>query len=129
MPEISSVRPCRLLHVEPATERVPLILRGPEGDEHSRFWPDRAGATVYVGEGRMGDLVRALSDAIAATPATDSLMQLCGEGAHDIRERIRRPPRRRKRRPPGSLNGPFQSRPREAARSRSRPERLPRIPS
>jgi two-component system, cell cycle response regulator len=88
MPGISGVQLCRLLRAEPATERVPVILRGPEGDRHSRFWAERAGATAYVGQGRMGDLVRALSDAIAANPATDSFMQLVGEGEHDIRDRI-----------------------------------------
>ena len=88
MPGISGVQLCRLLRAEPATEKVPVILRGPEGDRHSRFWAERAGATAYVGQGRMGDLVRALSDAIAANPATDSFMQLCGEGESDIRDRI-----------------------------------------
>jgi two-component system cell cycle response regulator len=88
MPGISGVQLCRLLRAEPATERVPVILRGPEGDRHSCFWAERAGATAYVGKGRMGDLVRALSDAIAANPATDSFMQLCGEGELDIRDRI-----------------------------------------
>ena len=88
MPGISGVQLCRLLGAEPATERVPVILRGPEGDRHSRFWAERAGATAYVGQGRMGDLVRALSVAIAANPTTDSFMQLVGEGEHDIRDRI-----------------------------------------
>ena len=80
MPGISGVQLCRLLRAEPATEKVPVILRGPEGDRHSRFWAERAGATAYVGQGRMGDLVRALSVAIAANPTTDSFMQLVGEG-------------------------------------------------
>jgi two-component system, cell cycle response regulator len=88
MPGISGVQLCRLLCAEPATERVPVILRGPEGDRHSRFWAARAGASAYVGFGRMGDLARALSSAIAASPATDSFMQLCGEGEHGIRDRI-----------------------------------------
>jgi two-component system cell cycle response regulator len=89
MPGISGVQLCRLLRAEPATERVPLILRGPEGDRRSRFWAERAGATAYVGQGRMGDLARALSSAIAANPPPkDSFMQLCGEEEHDIRDRI-----------------------------------------
>jgi two-component system cell cycle response regulator len=88
MPGISGVQLCRLLRAEPATERVPVILRGPEGDRHSRFWAERAGASAYVGYGRMGDLARELSSAIAASPATDSFMQLCGEGEHGIRDRI-----------------------------------------
>ena len=88
MPGISGIQLCRLLRAEPATEKVPVILRGPENDRHSRFWAERAGATAYVGQGRMGDLVRTLSDAIASNPATDSFMQLCGEGESDIRDRI-----------------------------------------
>lgn len=89
MPGISGVQLCRLLRAEPATEWVPVILRGPEGDHHSRFWTERAGAAAYVGQGRMGDLVRALAGAIAANPqGPESFMQLCGEGEHDIRDRI-----------------------------------------
>ncbi len=89
MPGISGVQLCRLLRGEPATERVPVILRGPELDRHSRFWADRAGAAAYVGLGRMGDLVRALGAAIASTiPSQDSFIQLCGEEERDIRDRI-----------------------------------------
>ncbi|HVV49419.1 MAG TPA: GGDEF domain-containing response regulator [Polyangia bacterium] len=89
MPGISGVQLCRLLRAEPATERVPVILRGPESDRQSRFWAERAGATAYVGQGRMGDLARALAAAIAAAPpGEDSFMQLCGEEEHDIRDRI-----------------------------------------
>jgi two-component system, cell cycle response regulator len=88
MPGISGVQLCRLLGAEPATERVPVILRGPGGDRHNRFWAERAGAAAYVGQGRMSDLMSALSDAIAANPATGSFMQVCGEGEHSIRDRI-----------------------------------------
>ncbi|MES1164243.1 MAG: diguanylate cyclase [Verrucomicrobiota bacterium] len=89
MAGISGVQLCRLLRAEPATERVPMILRGPDRDRHSRFWAERAGAAGYVGQGRMGDLVRALASAIAAaTPSHDSFIQLCGEEERDIRDRI-----------------------------------------
>jgi two-component system cell cycle response regulator len=90
MPAISGVQLCRLLRAEAATERVPVILRGAEEDRHSRFWAERAGATAYVGKGRMGDLVRALASAIAATAPSeeDSFMQLCGEDEREIRDRI-----------------------------------------
>jgi two-component system cell cycle response regulator len=89
MTGISGVQLCRLLRAEAATERVPVILRGPELDRHSRFWADRAGAAAYVGQGRMGDLVRALATAIAtAEPSQDSFIQLCSEEERDIRDRI-----------------------------------------
>src|SRR3954468_22448225 len=68
MPSISGIQLCRLLKAEPATAGVPVILRGQEDQRH-RFWAERAGAAAYVGEGRMGDLVRALSRAIALAPA------------------------------------------------------------
>ena len=89
MPSISGVQLTRLLRAEAATEKVPVILRGVEGDRHSRFWAERAGAAAYVGQGRMGDLVRSLSAVIAVNPAPeDSFMQLYDETEHDIRDRI-----------------------------------------
>src|SRR5688572_32442241 len=56
MPSISGVQLCRLLRAEPATEHVPVILRGSEQDQRNRFWAERAGATAYVAQGRMGEL-------------------------------------------------------------------------
>src|SRR4051812_5715931 len=89
MPSISGVQLTRLLRAEAATEKVPVILRGLEGDRHSRFWAERAGAAAYVGQGRMGDLVRSLSAVIAVNPAPEgSFMQLYDETEHDIRDRI-----------------------------------------
>jgi two-component system, cell cycle response regulator len=89
MPGVSGVQLCRLLRAEPATEFVPVILRGPEEDRHSRYWAERAGAAAYVGEGRMGDLVRALAAAITANPpAQNSFLQLHGGEELDIRDRI-----------------------------------------
>src|SRR5688572_4899528 len=64
MSGISGVQLCRLLHTEPATAEVPVILLGSTDDPRSRFWAERAGAVAYVRKGRMGDLVRALSKAI-----------------------------------------------------------------
>jgi two-component system cell cycle response regulator len=86
MPSISGVQLCRLLRSEPATANVPVILRGPQ-DQRNRFWAERAGAAAYVAEGRMGDLVRALSRAIAATPAGDDFFTQLHEHT-DIRDRI-----------------------------------------
>src|SRR5262245_49712953 len=51
MPGISGVQVCRLLRAEPATEHVPVILRGPELDQRSRFWAEHSGAMAYVAEG------------------------------------------------------------------------------
>jgi len=87
MPGISGVQLCRLLNAEPATEGVPVILRGPDG-QRNRFWAEHAGAAAYVVKGRMGDLVRALSRAIALAPEPDSFfLQLSGDEA-DVRDRI-----------------------------------------
>ncbi len=87
MPGISGVQLCRLLNAEPATMGVPVILRGPDG-QRNRFWAEHAGAAAYVVKGRMGDLVRALSRAIAMAPEPDSFFtQLPGDEA-DVRDRI-----------------------------------------
>ncbi|HMJ15095.1 MAG TPA: diguanylate cyclase [Polyangiaceae bacterium] len=85
MPSISGVQLCRLLKAEPATEHTPVILRGPD-TPRNRFWAERAGASAYVVKGRMGDLVRALRQAIAAAPVSEGFFTtFAGE---DIRERI-----------------------------------------
>jgi two-component system cell cycle response regulator len=89
MPGISGIQLCRLLRSEPATEHVPIILRGPEHNGRDRFWAERAGAIAYVGRGSMGDLVRALTSAIAAAPPqTDGFFTQLGDGELDLRERI-----------------------------------------
>jgi two-component system, cell cycle response regulator len=67
---ISGVQLTRLLRAEPATERVPVILRGPD-NPRNRFWSERAGAAAYVVKGRMGELVRAIARSIPATPTDD----------------------------------------------------------
>jgi two-component system cell cycle response regulator len=86
MPSISGVQLCRLLKAEAATANVPVILRGPQ-DQRNRFWAERAGAAAYVAEGRMGDLVRALSRAIDEAPAGDDFFTQLHEST-DIRDRI-----------------------------------------
>src|SRR5262245_2840991 len=63
MPGISGIQLCRLLRSEPATQSVPIVLRGPERGQRERFWADRAGASAYVPRGRIGDLLRAISGA------------------------------------------------------------------
>lgn len=88
MPGISGVQLCRLLRAEPSTTDVPIVLRGPEDDRRTRFWAERAGASAYVGKGRMGDLVRALSRAIAASDDDDSFFTDLQSAGVDIRDRI-----------------------------------------
>lgn len=89
MSGISGVQLTRLLRAEVATERVPVILRGPEEDRQNRFWAERAGAAAYVGQGRMGELVRALATAIATNPPPeDSFMQVYGGEEFELRNRI-----------------------------------------
>jgi two-component system cell cycle response regulator len=87
MPSISGVQLCRLLKAEPATEHVPVILRGPDGPRN-RFWADRAGASAYVVKGRMGDLVRALARAIETAPPSTDFFTTLAHGENDVRERI-----------------------------------------
>lgn len=90
MPTISGVQLCRLLRAEPATAEVPVVLRGHGDDGRSRFWAERAGATAYVVKGRMAELVRVLSEAVAQAKGVDDFfMQLSG-GSVDIRDRIAR---------------------------------------
>jgi two-component system cell cycle response regulator len=87
MPGISGVQLCRLLRAEPATENVPVVLRGPDG-QRNRFWAERAGAAAYVVKGHMGDLVRTLSRAVTSSPATDDFFTDLGHADTDIRDRI-----------------------------------------
>ena len=87
MPSISGVQLCRLLRSEAATENVPIVLRGPDG-QRNRFWAERAGAAAYVVKGHMGDLVRALSRAVAVAPDHDGFFTELGQGNLDIRDRI-----------------------------------------
>jgi two-component system, cell cycle response regulator len=87
MPSVSGVQLCRLLKAEPATEYVPVILRGPDG-QRNRFWAERAGAAAYVASGRMGDLVRALARAIAARPTDEALFCDLTADKMDVHDRI-----------------------------------------
>lgn len=88
MPGISGVQLCRLLRAEPATETTPVILRGPELDQRSRFWADRAGATAYVAKGRMGDLVRALAKSEKSEPDQLGFFVQLSDSSTEIRDRI-----------------------------------------
>lgn len=90
MPSISGVQLCRLLRAEAATADVPVVLRGERDDPRSHFWAERAGAAAYVAKGRMGELVRALSRAVASRPAGDGFFMQLSEGSVDIRDRIAR---------------------------------------
>jgi len=87
MPSISGVQLCRLLRAEPSTVDVPVVLLGPEG-RRNRFWAERAGASAYVVQGRMGDLVRALAHAMRPSAVDDSFSTVAPEGATEVRDRI-----------------------------------------
>lgn len=87
MPSISGVQLCRLLKAEASTLDVPVLLRGPEG-RRNRFWAERAGASAYVVQGRMSDLVRALTRAIKPGSADDAFSTVLPEGTGEVRDRI-----------------------------------------
>jgi two-component system cell cycle response regulator len=86
MPVISGVQLCRLLRSEASTENVPVILVGPEQGQRHRFWAEKAGASAYVGTGRMGDLVRALERAISVARPSDFFTHLAEH--IDVRDRM-----------------------------------------
>ncbi len=69
---------------------MPIVLRGLTRRPRNRFWAERAGASAYVPKGRMGDLVRALSRAIATRPVDDGFFTQLNGGSLDIRDRIAR---------------------------------------
>jgi two-component system cell cycle response regulator len=86
MPGISGVQLTRLLGAEAATERVPVILRGPD-NARNRFWSERAGAAAYVVKGQMRNLILALAKFIAPVDDNAFFTQLQGADL-DIRDRI-----------------------------------------
>jgi two-component system cell cycle response regulator len=83
---ISGVQLTRLLGAEAATERVPVILRGPDSPRN-RFWSERAGAAAYVVKGQMRNLIMALTKCIAPVEDDAFFTQLQGAES-DIRDRI-----------------------------------------
>lgn len=87
MPSISGVQLCRLLKAEPSTANVPVLLRGAEG-RRNQFWAERAGASAYVVQGRMGDLVRALGRTILPRSAEAAVPSAAPEGTGEVRDRI-----------------------------------------
>ena len=88
MAGISGVQLTRLLRAEPATERVPVILRGPDSPRN-RFWSERAGAAAYVVKGRMGDLVRAIGRSVVnVVTEDDGFFTQLQDAESAIRDRI-----------------------------------------
>jgi two-component system cell cycle response regulator len=86
MPSISGAQLCRLLKAEPATQDVPVILRGADG-QRNRFWAEQTGALAYVIKGRMGDLVRAMNRGFEnASKEPGFWMALSSDGS--VRDRI-----------------------------------------
>jgi two-component system cell cycle response regulator len=90
MPSISGVQLCRLLRTEPATAEVPLILRGRTDDPRSKFWAERAGASAYVPNGRMAELLRVLQKLAHSAPSEGGFFMHLSGGSFDIRDRIAR---------------------------------------
>jgi len=69
MKGISGVQLCRLLHNEPATAHIPVVLLTGSGDKRSRFWARSAGAVAYVGKDKLDDLVGRIPEILASAPA------------------------------------------------------------
>ena len=88
MPSISGVQLCRLLRAEAVTMHVPVILRAAGDAPRNRFWAERAGAAAYVAKGRMGELVRSLSNTIAASKPDEEFFVQVNPESIDIRERV-----------------------------------------
>ncbi len=87
MSQISGVQLSRLLGAEPATERVPVVLRGPD-DRRNRFWAVRAGAAAYVASGHMSDLVQALARLLTGVPVDEPFFCQLENSESVIRDRI-----------------------------------------
>jgi len=87
MAEISGIQLCRLLHAEPSTTDVPVILRASSDAARNRFWAERAGAAGYVIKGRMGELVRLLSRVVRPRDEETFFTQL-PDSDIDIRDRL-----------------------------------------
>jgi len=86
MPSISGAQLCRLLKAEPATQDVPVILRGEEG-HRNRFWAEQTGALAYVIKGRMGDLVRAMNRGFESAVDEDGFWMALSSDV-SVRDRI-----------------------------------------
>lgn len=87
MTQISGVQLSRLLGAEPATERVPVVLRGPD-DRRNRFWAERAGAAAYVVSGHMSELLQALSRLLTDIPVDEPFFFQLQNSESVIRDRI-----------------------------------------
>ncbi len=86
MPGISGVQLCRLLRAEPATEQVPVVLRGPN-TQRDRFWAERAGASGYVAKGDREDLLDlVLGGLVSGSVDDDFFFHISGENT--IRDRV-----------------------------------------
>jgi len=87
MPSISGAQLCRMLKSESATQRVPVILRGPDG-QRNRFWAEQTGASAYVIKGRMGELIRAMQRGFEVAKDTDDGFFVALSSDVSVRDRI-----------------------------------------
>jgi two-component system cell cycle response regulator len=70
MPGVSGLQLCRLLHAEPATARVPVVLLTASDDRRTRFWARQGGAAAFVTKTEIERLVLILANVLAPDGAT-----------------------------------------------------------
>jgi two-component system cell cycle response regulator len=56
MPGLSGLQLCRLLHADPLTANVPIVLLSASLDRRSRFWASQSGATLTIDKKQVSDL-------------------------------------------------------------------------
>jgi diguanylate cyclase (GGDEF)-like protein len=84
---ISGAQLARLLGAEPATEGVPVVLRGPDS-RRDRFWAERAGAAAYVTKDNDDALQGALAPLLATAPDDDAFFLQLEDAESVLRDRI-----------------------------------------
>src|SRR4051794_7177042 len=60
MPGLSGLQLCRLLHADPLTAGVPIVLLSASLDRRSQFWAKQSGATLALDKKDIADLPRLL---------------------------------------------------------------------
>lgn len=84
MPGLNGVMLCRLLHEDPTTTHIPVILLSAAADRRSRFWAKRSGARDFLKKENVRDLPKALA---AIVPENDEQPppSAPAEGAESVR--------------------------------------------
>src|SRR4051794_34678507 len=60
MPGLSGLQLCRLLHADPLTAAVPIVLLSASLDRRSQFWAKQSGATLALDKKEIAELPRLL---------------------------------------------------------------------